>query len=247
MKIWGKVIGGTAGLMLGGPLGALLGAIAGHAVDHYVLPDPAPKAPAERMKSVAFTIAVIALGAKLAKADGVVTHDELEAFKEVFEVDTDEEANLRRVFDLARRSTHGFDSYARQIADMFKDEPAILEELLGGLFHIAKADGLVPPAELAYLRAVAEIFGFSASDFARIRASHLGAMVAASDPWTALGLDPATDEATAKARYHTLMKENHPDHLVAAGLPEAAIALANQKVAALNAAWQAVRRERGWR
>ncbi|MDX2104411.1 MAG: molecular chaperone DjiA [Alphaproteobacteria bacterium] len=248
MNLWGKLIGGAAGLMLGGPLGALLGAAAGHAVDAYVLPqEPDARPPEERMRSVAFTIAVIALGAKLAKADGAVTHDELAAFKEVFQVDPDEEANLQRVFDLARRSTAGFDSYARQIAAMFDDHPLVLEELLGGLFHIAKADGLVPQAELDYLKQVAAIFGFDDAAFARIRASHLGAMVAAADPWTVLDLPPDTDEATARGRYRHLVRENHPDHLIAEGLPEEAIALANQKMAAINAAWMSVRAERGWR
>ena len=174
MSIWGKIIGGAAGFALGGPLGALLGALAGHAADKYVGGElPALEGPEgdERAgtRQIAFTIAVIALGAKMAKADGQVDRSEIAAFKEVFQVPASETANVARVFDLAKRDARGFEPYAKQIARMFRKDSPVLEELLDGLFHIARADGKVHDSEIAYLAEVARIFGFSEADFVRIR------------------------------------------------------------------------------
>src|SRR5690242_5849153 len=169
MNIWGKLLGGAAGFAIGGPIGALLGAVAGHAVDR--LSDQAPGDDArtgldERAatRQIAFTIGIIVLGAKMAKADGVVSRAEIAAFKQVFTVPPEQEANVGRIFDQARRDAFGFEPYAHQIARLFTRKSQVLEELLDGLFHIAKADGKVDEGEIAYLRRVAEIFGFDAAE-----------------------------------------------------------------------------------
>ncbi len=159
MSIWGKLGGAAAGFLLGGgPIGALLGAFAGHML---IDRDEVPGGESADAPGVVFTIAIIALGAKMAKADGVVTRDEEEAFKRIFRVPPSEEANVRRIFNLARQDTAGFEAYAKQIARLFRGNPAILEDVLDGLFEIAKADGVLHPGELAFLERVAEIFGFT--------------------------------------------------------------------------------------
>ncbi|MDH5188110.1 MAG: TerB family tellurite resistance protein, partial [Rhodospirillaceae bacterium] len=148
MVIWGKLIGGAAGFALGGPLGALLGAAAGHALDRAHEKTPEND---HSQREVAFTLAVIALSAKMAKADGHVTRDEVDAFKQLFHIPPSEAKNVGQIFDQAKKSSDGFEQYAQQVALMFRHEPSVLEELLGGLFHIAKADGVVHPAELDFL------------------------------------------------------------------------------------------------
>ena len=134
MSVWGKILGGAAGFALGGPIGALLGGLAGHAVDKM----RAGAEGGDGTKQIAFTIGVVVLGAKMAKADGVVTPDEIVAFRQVFRVPPEEMKNVGRVFDRARQDAEGFEPYARQIAGLFKGNPAVLEDLLDGLFHIAK-------------------------------------------------------------------------------------------------------------
>ncbi|HEY3147379.1 MAG TPA: TerB family tellurite resistance protein, partial [Dongiaceae bacterium] len=152
MSIWGKIIGGAAGFALGGPLGALLGAIAGHAVDRRIeqADEPEQQSLDDRSatRQIAFTIAVIVLGAKMAKADGVVSRAEVAAFKEVFQVPQSELRNVARIFDQAKEDPAGFEPYAKQIARLFRKDHPVLEELLDGLFHIAKADGNVHEAEI---------------------------------------------------------------------------------------------------
>src|SRR5215470_2579934 len=188
MSIWGKLLGGAAGFALGGPLVALLGAVAGHAVDRLA-DAPVPTSEEDERaatRQIAFTIGIIVLGAKMAKADGVVSRAEIAAFKQVFTVPPEQEANVGRIFDQARRDAYGFEPYARQIARLFTRKSQVLEELIDGLFHIAKADGTVGEEEMAYLRRVAQIFGFEEADFARIRESHLGPE--AGDPYNILGV-----------------------------------------------------------
>lgn len=240
MSIWGKLGGAAAGFALGGPLGALAGAFAGHLLDRQI--DPSPNASAAR-KQVAFTIGVIALGAKMAKADGVVTRDEVDAFKQVFQIPPAEMNNVARIFDLAKKDVAGFEAYASQLSGLFSDSPQTLENVVDGLFHIAKADGVVHPNELAYLQEVARIFGFGEADFNRIRARHMGPDKA--DPYEILGIDRSASDQDVKAHYRKLVRENHPDKLMAEGVPEEFIKLATEKVARINEAYDRIEQERG--
>lgn len=243
-SIWGKILGGAAGFALGGPLGALLGAIGGHMLDRLRDDGVAHPHATDHTRSVAFTIAVIVLGAKMAKADGQVTQDEIRAFKEVFRVPPEEMDNVARVFNQARKDSAGFELYARQIAGMFRDSPAVLEELLWCLTHIARADGVVHPAEMAFLRKVAEIFGLDEATFERITALR-NAGEGDADPYKVLGVARDADADAIKAAHRKLVRENHPDRLIAQGLPEEFVATANQKLAAINAAWDRIKTERG--
>ncbi len=251
MSIWGKIIGGAAGFALGGPLGALLGALAGHAVDvrrgqgeeEPAEADDRPLDDRSATKQIAFTIAVIVLGAKMAKADGVVSRAEVAAFKQVFRVPQHELKNVARLFDQAKSDPRGFEPYAKQIARMFRKDHPVLEELLDGLFHIAKADGRVHEAEIAFLKSVALQFGFDEAEFARIRESHLGADKA--DPYTILGITRSASNEEIKQAWRKLVRDTHPDKLMAQGLPVEFIEIANEKLATINAAYDKVAKERG--
>ncbi len=238
MSVWGKIADAVAGLAAGSPLGNLIG----HAAAQLGIDIGSDQEASGGQKQVAFTIGFIALSAKMAKADGVVTADEVEAFREVFDVKQSEYRNVERVFNFARQDVAGFDAYARQIANLFKSNPGILEDVLDGLFHIAKADGVFHENELLYLQSVAEIFGFSDGEFARIKASHLGPDEA--DPYLILGVDYSISDEDLKRAYKRLVQENHPDRLMARGVPEEFVELANEKLAAINAAYDVIMKDR---
>ncbi len=245
MSIWGKIAGAAAGFALGGgPLGALLGAVAGHyVVDDVLERNDGEPGRSDQTKEVAFTIGVIALSAKMAKADGVVTRDEVEAFNKVFRVPPNEATNVRRVFDLARQDVAGFEGYARQLAGLFGEGAAMLEDVLDGLFYIALADGVMHPNELDYLRAVAGLFGFEDNDFARIKERHMGPD--ASDPYVILGISREVSDQDLKQAYRQLVKENHPDRVIARGVPEEFVEMANERLSAINVAYDRIAQERG--
>ncbi|MEQ9490807.1 MAG: TerB family tellurite resistance protein [Alphaproteobacteria bacterium] len=240
MSIWGKIVGGAAGFALGGPLGALIGAVGGHFVDRMNKDSDVPD---RQEKSVGFTIAVIVLGAKMAKADGIVTEDEVSAFKQVFHVPPEEMKNVSRVFNQARKDSAGYEPYAKQVAGMFRNNPAVLEELLWCLAHIAKADGRIHPNEREFLRGVADIFGFDTATFERVTAISVDGEP--EDPYRVLGVGPDATDADVKAAHRKLVIENHPDKLTAQGMPEEFVELANKKLAAINAAYDKIKKHRG--
>jgi DnaJ like chaperone protein len=231
MSVWGKLSGAAAGLLVGGPIGAVVGAVAGHfLIDAKA--DP----------GVAFTIAIIALAAKMAKADGSVSAAEVEAFQRIFQVPPGEEAHVRRIFDLARQDVAGYEIYAGQIARLFTGNPAMLEDVLDGLFEIAKADGALHPAESAFLERVSDIFGFAPNEFRRIRASHFAPDLA--DPYVILGVAYSASEDEIRKTYRRLVRENHPDSLIARGVPPEFIRLATNKLASINNAYEKILAER---
>ncbi len=185
-------------------------------------------------KSVAFTIAVISLSAKMAKADGRVAPSEVSAFRQVFEIDPKDEAAAARVFDFAREDVAGFETYAASIARMFRDHPDVLEDILEGLFHIAMADDAYHEGEEAFLREVAGIFGVDQAAFDCIEARRVSGN---ADPWHVLGLRRDAPLSEARARWRALVHENHPDRMVARGLPAETVNLANARLVAINNAW----------
>jgi len=192
------------------------------------------RSPPER--SVAFTIAVIALGAKMAKADGLVTRDEVTAFREVFQIADADADGAARVFNLARRDVAGFDDYARRIAEMFAEQPEILTDLMEGLFHIAMADGTYHPNEDAFLERVAEIFGLADEAFPALKARFVPDT--SPLPHTVLGIAPDAPMEVARAAWRKLVRANHPDALVARGLPEEAVRMAEKRLIDINQAWE---------
>ncbi|WP_299782238.1 molecular chaperone DjiA [uncultured Roseobacter sp.] len=194
------------------------------------------RSPPER--SVAFTIAVIALGAKMAKADGQVTRDEVTAFREVFHIASQDEQGAAKVFNLARQDVAGFEDYASRIREMFASQPETLRDLLEGLFHIAMADGFYHPNEDAFLERVTEIFGLPQAEFNRLRMRF--APEARQDPYAVLGVTPDTPPQDVRRAWRRLVRENHPDAMIARGVPEEAMQLAQKRMADINRAWDEI-------
>jgi len=205
-----------------------IASLAARAVDAAECPDCPPGLPGE---DPAFSTAVTALGAKLAKADGRADHSEYDAFAEVFHPDARSEQNVRRLYELARQTTHGFEAYARRLAFRYRGCPKLLEDVLDGLFHIACADGVVTASELDYLQRVSDLFELSPLTFRRIKATVLEVPADASDE-------------TVHRAWRAALSETHPDRVIGRGLPAEYVDVALAKAQALNAAFDAVTRER---
>lgn len=195
-----------------------------------------------RIEPAGVTAALIALGAKMAKSDGHVTPDDVAAFKRVFQATDANERDIGRFFDLARQTTLGYQRYAQIIAKKYRAQPAALEDVMDGLFHIALADSVVTTEEENFLKTTADIFGFSDREFKRIRIAHMGR--AADDPYLILGVDEDISDIDLKKAYRRMASANHPDRLMARGLPKELIGLANHKMAMVNQAYAEIKKQR---
>ena len=239
MSIWGKILGGATGFAFGGPIGALLGGVAGHALDKIKTKKKLPEETA--LKQIGFTIGVIVLSAKMAKADGKVTEDEIRAFKEKVNVPDKEIKYVAKLWDQAKKTTDGFEIYAKQIADLLEKNSSVLEELLKLLIIIALADGKITIPEIKYLEKVGNIFGFSKEDFERIYSSKSGV---SADPYQILGVsrDASVDEI--KQKWKQLAINHHPDRLISQGIPEDLIHKSTSRLKEINNAWDTIQKKR---
>lgn len=195
-----------------------------------------------QVDNAGFAAALIALAAKMAKADGLVTRDEILAFRQIFDIPEKSEDDVARLFNLYRETTLGFEAYAAQVARRFRCCPFLLEDVLDGLFHIARADGTVTETEEEYLKTVSDIFGFSSREYRRIRASRLGREP--DDPYLILGVDEDISDADLKTAYRRMAALNHPDRVAANGMPSELQSLAHAKMAMINLSYEKIIRER---
>ena len=224
MSLWARISKVLSGLSIGEGLAAIFDRL---------------RQPPER--SIGFTIAVIALSAKMAKADGHVTRDEVTAFREVFYIPEYALKQAAHVFNLARQDVSGFEFYARNIARMFGAGDRVLHDLLEGLFHIASADGQYHPNENAFLEEVAREFGLSKKAFHAIRARYVTGI---ADPYEVLGVSRAYSLDEIKRIWHQLVRESHPDQMIARGVPEEALKLAEKRLITLNDAFETIKEEK---
>ena len=238
MTIWGIIIGGATGFAIGGPIGALLGAAAGHVAHQVVEVSIAKIIAPDQARNVAFTVAVIALSAKMAKTDGIVSKAEITAFRSRVDIPDKDLPQVARFWELARQTQDGFQAYALQTVKLFGERAPILEQLLDLLFLIAKSDGDITEPEWAYLSEVATIFGYDERDFERL------SEIYATDnapPHQILGVAKTATLDEVRAAWMRLAKDHHPDQLVAKGMPAEFIDAATERLARINRAYELMR------
>ena len=243
MSIWGKIIGGTAGFALGGPLGAILGVMAGNIYDRSKKTNLNFNQTSNKQKQNFFALSIIILSAKIAKSDGVVTKDEIIAFKEKFKIPPTEMSQVAKIFDEAKKSKFGYEKIADQIGMLFSDNKLILEELLNNLFFIAEADGNISVNEIEILKSISKSFHLKEKDFQRIFNARLNNKE--SDPYKVLGSNRKDSDTMIRNKWILLTKEHHPDNLVAKGIPQEFIDQANKELAAINLAYDKIKKYRG--
>ena len=259
MGYWGKIIGGVAGFAVAGPMGAMVGAALGHAADSGAVPNirmpfgpqvawnPARVAAMFNRRDQLFAICVVVLSAKLAKCDGPVKREEIDAFRRQFRIPPESVRDIGRLFDQARDSADGYEQYATQLGEAFADNRGMLEDVLVALFVLARSDGAVNGRELEFLMRTHYAFGLDqvAWDRARGAMPRSPAVEDRPDVYGVLGVARSASDEEVRATWRRLMRENHPDSLAARGVPAEFIARANDKVARINAAWDQIKRERG--
>ncbi len=243
MSIWGKIIGGTAGFALGGPLGAMLGVMAGNIYDRSKKTSFKYKNISNNQKQNVFALSIIILAAKLAKVDGVVTKDEIAAFREKFKIPSKDMQQVGKIFNEAKKTAYGFEIIAQQVGDLFQDNRIVLEELLNNLFYIAESDGKISKEELGFLKTLSSIFRFDENTFQRIYQSRLDNKE--SDPYKVLGVKRTDSDETIRKAWIKLTKEHHPDNLVVKCMPSEFIEQATNEMSSINTSYDKIQKIRG--
>ena len=237
MSIWGNLIGGYIGFSIAGPIGALIGSIIGGKISS------ARKSGFKQtfaQQQQVFAISLIILTAKLAKADGLVSKEELIAIKQKLKVPNNEIDQVGKIFNKAKEDSLGYEPYAQQIAQIYRNNPAILDEVINILFYIAEADGKVSKSELVLIRNISIIFGISDIQFEGIKESRKSSDKL--DPYVVLGCTAKDDFTTIRKKYLQLSKEHHPDALISKGVPKEIIEESKKKMRAINAAFDKIKK-----
>ncbi|PPR56843.1 MAG: Co-chaperone protein DjlA [Alphaproteobacteria bacterium MarineAlpha5_Bin3] len=244
MSIWGKIIGGTTGFALGGPLGAIIGMMIGGSFDRSARKFSSSNQISQQQKKNVFALCIIVLSAKIAKADGQVTKEEIYTFKEKFNIQAEEMSEVSKIFNEAKKSSFGFKNIADQVGNLFSDNKVLLEQLLNNLFYIAEADGLTSINEVEVLRSISQSFHFNETDFQRIFHSRLNNKE--SDPYKILGVTREDSDNNIRKKWIELSKEHHPDYLIAKGMPKEFIKEANKELSSINLAYDKIKELRGF-
>jgi len=237
MSIWGKLLAGTFGFALGGPIGALLGVIAGHSVDKIRSQSSTYQANIEIPQEI-ITIGIIILSAKLAKADGQVTTDEIKAFREKFKIPPDFQSDVGKIFNEAKKSTDDFHQYAQQLGMLFRGQPQVLEQIINLLFFIAEADGEISNPEINFIENCAKYFGLNRVQYESIQSIWLDKQ---SNPYKILGVSKEASDSEIRNTWIKLNKELHPDQLRSQGVPQELIIKSEDRLSVINQAYDKIK------
>jgi DnaJ like chaperone protein len=235
MSIWGNLVGGFIGFSFAGPIGALIGSIIGGKISSS---RRGGFQQSFAQSQQIFAISLVILTAKLAKADGQVSKEELIAIKEKLKIPDHEIDQVGKIFNKAKEDSLGYEPYAKQIAQIYRSNPAVLDEVINILFYIAEADGKVSDSELAMIKNIAQIFNLTDIQFEGIKESRRGSDKL--NPYIVLGCTSNDDFATIRKRYLQLSKEHHPDALISKGVPKEVIEESKKKMRAINSAFDKI-------
>ena len=236
MSIWGSLIGGMIGFSLGGPFGMLLGSLIGGKISRAKGSINNSFAQPQQI----FALSLIVLSAKLSKADGQVSKEELIAVKDKLKIPENEIDQVGKIFNKAKNESTGYKPYAEQIAQIYRGNLNVLEEVINILFYIAEADGNISQAELVMIEDISRIFGLSESQFNSLKESRKSSDKL--NPYIVLESNPDDSITEIRKRYIKLSKEHHPDLLLSKGVPPEVIEESKKKMRSINSAWDQVQK-----
>ena len=238
MSIWGSLIGGMIGFSFGGPFGMLLGSLIGGKISRARSRSSGFGSFAQPQQI--FALSLIVLSAKLSKADGQVSKEELIAVRDKLKIPDNEIEQVGKIFNKAKEESTGYEPYAQQISQIYKSNPNVLEEVINILFYIAEADGNISQSEMNMIQHIAEIFGLNNTQFNSIKESRKSSDKL--NPYIVLGCNPDDSLQNIRKKYLKLSKEHHPDLLISKGVPKEVIEESKKKMRSINSAWDQIQK-----
>ena len=236
MSIWGSLIGGMIGFSLGGPFGMLLGSLIGGKISRAKGSINNSFAQPQQI----FALSLIVLSAKLSKADGQVSKEELIAVKDKLKIPENELDQVGKIFNKAKNESTGYEPYAQQIAQIYRGNLNVLEEVVNILFYIAEADGNISQSEMNMIQDIAKIFGLNENQFNSLKESRKSSDKL--NPYIVLESNPNDNLSDIRKKYIKLSKEHHPDLLLSKGVPNEVIEESKKKMRAINSAWDQIQK-----
>lgn len=224
MAVWGKIIGGVIG-SIGGPIGIALGAALGHQFDKA-----ADKVGEQQQVAVAYMFILVASMAKMAKADGRISKEEIERIDQFFAqlgLTGDAQKAAQAIFRQEKDSDSDIGAYFEQFSQLTKADLNQAQILYTILLEIAKADGQIHQAEIEILRLAESKLRLPVGYTDReIGIQHNSLKHAAE----VLGVSESASEAEIKKAFRDKCKKTHPDVLRSQGLPDELIQYAGAQI-----------------
>ena len=262
MKWTGKIVGSLLGLMLMHPFTILIGFVVGHLYDIGVFSRWLGLSSSEnhhaRVQEVFFNSTFAVMG-HLAKCDGRVSENEIRIAQKVMDEMNLSAAMKReaaRLFNEGKLPQFDLNAMLRELRAACWNKPSLLRVFMEMQLKIAFADGQMLSPEkqekLQYIGKELGLMGFNFSQFEqRYRAEqnyrHYRYQSNVSDPnaylsdaYKVLGVASTANDVDVKKAYRRLMSQNHPDKLMAKGLPPEMIKMANQKTQQIKKAYEQV-------
>ena len=251
MSLFGKIISGTIGFAMAGPLGAIAGAALGHAFDTggqtYSPAERARLSPGEEAQFT-FFVAAFSMLAKLAKADGRVSKEEVDAVKNfmVYDLNLNPESIrlATNVFHAAIESPDNFVDFATQFYSQFRTQYQMLDLMIDILLRVSVADGALSTSEENLILSAVRAFNFSDEKYRKLRSKYIQDV---DKYYATLGCDRNDSSDHIKKQYRKLVSDYHPDKIASKGLPEEFTKFANDKFREIQEAYDVIKKERGIR
>lgn len=249
MGVLGKIIGGTIGFAMAGPLGAIAGAALGHAFDtgqqtHYI--GEGPRLSSGEEAQFTFFVAAFSMLAKLAKADGHVSKEEIDAVEKfmVYDLNLDPESRklATKIFHTAVESREHFNDFAAQFYSQFRNQYQMLDLMVDILLRVSVADGTLSPNEERLILSAVKIFNFSEEKYQKLKLKYIQDV---DKYYAVLGCNRNDSNEHIKKQYRKLVSDYHPDKIASKGLPEEFTKFANDKFREIQGAYDSIKKERG--
>lgn len=259
-----KIIGAVAGFVLKSRALLFSGVIIGFFIDYYRV-ENATLFTFQRIKNfwfrmnpvhlwrhskeakhISFLQSVAGLAAKVAKADGQVSENEIRVFKKIFEIKQEENSKIGKVFNHAKTSAKGYEVYAKQLNWLTKNNLDLKENVLDNLFKIAAADGSITTEEHEILHQIAMIIEFPEGNFEVLSEMYSPKPETSiiQDFYDVLGVFCNASDCEIKRRWKELIVQYHPDRLQSQGANAEEIKKTTIKMAEINNAYQAIMKSR---
>ena len=256
MNWFGKAIGAAFGIAIAGPWGALVGAVLGHQFDQGLAGPVTGGSPRARRRFFVTTFEVMG---HVAKIDGRVSEEEIQIARRIMHamhLGPEQVQQAIGHFNDGKRADYPLEQRLADLAGGLGQRRELARAFVEIQMQAAIGAGEIAQSKRERLWFIARRVGIDRAELADIesalRSEHGGSRSSGrtqnlAEAYRTLGVTAEVSDKEVKTAYRRLMNRHHPDKLVSKGLPEAMIAVAEERTQQIRAAYERVRDERGFK